>query len=313
MDGYCDINNAYINKSLILDTSPKDLDQMARQVNASKRAKSKDMYRDYRRNNNKSDALHGLLFGQNQIESNTPEQSIDQSRAGGFYNAQGEYQARKEKKDDSGTSLVDFVKNRENIKPPSNHNVHTKQSVDPINESDPDLDSSSNSEVSLNTTNISDESSSDLSSIITNEDIPDAEIADQLMKRSKQKEKHTKKKKSTRHKCIDFDIDSVESIESLDSGESLLKHIKHCGKCKKKVVDLIRRGKTQGLFVNDPASNKTISTAKPIQNNPARTEPDKTTSKSSAYLYPELKEILTVCLIGFLIIMVLDLVMRKNE
>ena len=30
------------------------------------------------------------------------------------------------------------------------------------------------------------------------------------------KRKNNKKKKSTRHKCIDFDIDSADSIESLD-------------------------------------------------------------------------------------------------
>ena len=43
MDGYCDIN-----KDLTSETIPKDLDQMARQINASKCAKSNDIYRAYR-------------------------------------------------------------------------------------------------------------------------------------------------------------------------------------------------------------------------------------------------------------------------
>jgi hypothetical protein len=82
------------------------------------------------------------------------------------------------------------------------------------------------------------------------------------------------------NQCDDFDLDSVDSIESLESGESLLKHIQHCNSCKTKVIELIKRHKHDKLHEkNENGQRGTFS---------------------------DMKDLLIVCLIGFLIIIILD-------
>ena len=113
----------------------------------------------------------------------------------------------------------------------------------------------------------------------------------------KTKSKFNIKKKSKRHKCMDFDIDVVDSLESLDSGESLLQHIRYCKDCKSKVMKLIKEH-----------NSKKKKYSKKIEVPKEKKELDTNTSFIKT---PEIKEIAIVCLISFLVIIVLDLIMKK--
>ena len=99
----------------------------------------------------------------------------------------------------------------------------------------------------------------------------------ELDKIIKTKSKYSDKKSSDNpnKKCIDFDLHSVESIESLESGESLLGHIRKCKDCKHKVSELVK------------------------------------THKKKKFDIFQYKEILAICLIGFLVIIILDLLMKN--
>jgi len=99
----------------------------------------------------------------------------------------------------------------------------------------------------------------------------------ELDKIIKTKSKYSDKRSSDNpnKKCIDFDLHSVESIESLESGESLLGHIRKCKDCKHKVSELVK------------------------------------THKKKKFDIFQYKEILAICLIGFLVIIILDLLMKN--
>lgn len=120
----------------------------------------------------------------------------------------------------------------------------------------------------------------------------------------KTKSKYNSNKISKRHKCIDFDLTSVDSIESLDSGESLLRHIRFCNECKNKVLILIKNKKDIGI---DHHNSKIHQYDTPVE-----IKMKKNTDLFS-FNIPELKEIIIVCLIGFLIIIFLDLILRIEK
>lgn len=136
--------------------------------------------------------------------------------------------------------------------------------------------------------------------------------SNEIDKEIKTKTKFNKNKKSKRHKCTDFDLKSVESLESIDSGESLLRHIRFCLECKDKIMTLIKRNKLDENRMDKNNKNKCLSNIehfdKPIQNNIDIKHQDKEPETS---WIPELKEIMTVFLVGFLVIIILDLFMRN--
>lgn len=147
-----------------------------------------------------------------------------------------------------------------------------------------------------------DDSSFDSSDKSSNNSLDTHEID----KHIKTKSKFKANKKSKRHKCIDFDLMSIDSIESLESGESLLHHIRFCNECKMKVLSLIKNKKND-KFNENQLSLYNVSNTSPIEINV-----EKQTDFFS-FNVPELKEILIVCLIGFLIIIILDLIMRIEK
>jgi hypothetical protein len=160
-------------------------------------------------------------------------------------------------------------------------------------------------------------------------------------KHIKSKSKFNNKKHSTRHTCIDFDLNSIDSLESLDSGESLLRHIRFCTECKDKVMGLIRKHKSSvknkssavlnidknkkcehiidiiesETQHNTPRAEKKIIVSDNTNNNTNNNSNNNTNNNSyiSSFRFPELKEIIIVCLLGFLIIIILDLVMKSNK
>jgi hypothetical protein len=146
---------------------------------------------------------------------------------------------------------------------------------------------------------------------------------------SKSKHNHTKK-------CIDYDLQSIDSLESLESGESLLEHINYCERCRDHVIGLIRKSrknKRNDLFsamtTNSIGSDVTIKNKNKNKNqnddtienmvNDIQSSSNKSDSqndivgenKDASGL--ELKEILTVCLIGFLVIIILDLTINYRS
>ena len=324
MDSYCDVNNAYSNKGILNDNcEPVDLEKLARQVNNSKKSRSKDIYRQYRKGSEGLDrsaqafntmissrADKGILGADmsiSQIATSSNNSSINPILRGikkpvnGFYSAQGDYAEFKamgdndvninyEPKNMSQTLICDIANNDAKAK-------HRKKLV---------MDDGSGSDgISLDTPSDGDSNSSFSSMTWDTKEID---------KHIKTKSKFNDKKRSKRHKCMDFDIDSVDSLESLDSGESLLRHIRFCKECKDKVMGLIRKHKTDSikLVKNDKKSSKCAHILNSVEDSlPDNTEKISQDNQQSIR-FPEIKEIVTVCLIGFLVIIILDLMMRNK-
>jgi hypothetical protein len=120
------------------------------------------------------------------------------------------------------------------------------------------------------------------------------DIYQELKINSKYDSNSKNKCKNNNRKCIDYDLQSVDSLESLESGESLLEHINQCDRCKDHVVDLIRKNRNTNTNSNNDNKNNTL------------TESNNLTQKNNSQ-YMEIKEILTVCLIGFIVIIILDM------
>lgn len=149
------------------------------------------------------------------------------------------------------------------------------------------------------------------------------DIYDELKKHNYKNNRSESKKT----KCIDYDLQSVDSIESLKSGESLFNHINYCERCKDHVINLIRKSRNSKNSKNSKndknsknlmrdveddldtdinVSNNNIIVSK---NNGLDNLDNFNNLNNSGFSYYslELKEILTVCLIGFIVIIILDL------
>lgn len=364
MDSYCDINNAYIDKGIL---SSGDLEKRARQINNNKRSKSKDVYRQYRKtsnapnnktSNNKSQSHTFAQFLANKADKGTNINIPDGTSTGGFYTAQGDYLENGEYQQDnaynpentSGTRIQDIIDANKNLTADKQYKYRSKSKARSkstnkkiYDDHTLDLDTPSSTDLSesLDSLSTDESNSTDSSNSSITWDIKDID------KQIKTKSKFDTKKRSKRHKCIDFDLNSVDSLESLDSGESLLRHIRFCTECKNKVIDLIRKNKINNknksnLNMNDKfdtnskllneirnlnLSHKIIEqmskSSVDIDSTPLESTDTKqkvksqkndthVVSKSTESYIPEIKEIITVCLIGFLIIMVLDLLMRSK-
>lgn len=366
-----DINNAYHNKGILSNNQneSRDLENLARRINNDKRLKTKDVYGKYRKNNtniisrdtlrNDSQAFTSFLTDQidtkvrvmpshqssnigmanvsncfSQCDSN----SNNSNEINGFYSAQGDYLENKYKPENmSGESYLrsgTLIKNINSVK------IDKKKKCNISKYDDLSLDTPS-----LNDNTFDSESSSDLSSSSNSSFSSLTWNIKEIDKQVKTKSKFDTKKRSKRHKCLDFDLNSVESLESLDSGESLLRHIRFCKECKDKVIDLIRKNKSdQKKCSNSKLSNsklinelKNLDISHKIMEHMEKTDSDSesyidrssstdnsniicqkskikkldVSQKTESYI-PEIKEIITVCLIGFLIIMILDLMMRSK-
>lgn len=283
MTSYCSINDAYLNKGMLSNND--DLDRLAREVNNSKKNKSRDIYHQYRKSSN---TLHKGIEAFNNLQNSQIDKGTKVKSDNGFYSAQGEYSSY-EPKNHNGSLIKEICGKSE----------RTGKKFRFDSESDG---------ISLDTPSdqSSDESSS-FSSMTWDTKEMDKEI--------KTKSKFNNKKKSKRHKCMDFDLDSIDSLESLDSGESLLRHIRFCQDCKEKVMDLIRKHKSDSVKkLRQKYKQKcleNISSKEKEREEQEKKELMSTSDTDNSNQMPELKEIITVCLIGFLVVIVLDLVMRK--
>ena len=274
MDPYCDINNAY-NKKPNDNYNINDLEKAARKINNDKKIKSKDVYRQYRNDINTLDknasTYANILKSKSDNGTLLSSASVD-----GFYSAQGDYAVFNEQKNNIVDNIIKpNVKNNDD-----SNDISLDISLDtPSTNISSDNYSKTNDSLSMDTFN---------SSITLDTNDIDKEI--------KTKSKFNIKKKSKRHKCMDFDIDIVDSIESLDSGESLLRHIRYCKECKDKVMNLIKKNNNK---------KKCLEKVKPSIK--------KEESITNTFIkQPEIKEIITVCLIGFLVIIILDLIMKNR-
>jgi hypothetical protein len=314
MDSYCDINNTYINNNKgILPNNQiqsRDLEKIARQINNDKRTKTKDVYRQYR-NNTKCDSNNSIIVSPHHQSSDINMTCFSNNNgSSGFYSAQGDYLENKYQPNNTSGTLIHDINNNNKISI-----KHRKSKYDDISLDTPSLNCDSDSSTS---------SSDSLNSSLTWN-------IKEIDKQIKSKSKFDTKKRSKRHKCIEFDLNSVDSLESLDSGESLLRHIRFCTECKDKVIDLIRKNKSNQKNTPD---NKLINEIKNLDLNHKIIENMDNYTDENHYIskpkplhekskichspqklesfIPEIKEIITVCLIGFLIIMILDLIMRSS-
>lgn len=322
---YCDVNNAFSNNG-ILNTN--DLEKLARQINNNKKIKSKDVYNKYRDTSIKLDNsahefqkmiisqadkgtkimpyhINGTM-GQNDFNINVANVPKKDTRRGakqpinGFFSAQGDY--------------AEF-KNTE-----SSNDSDYKIKSDAMSGSDG---------IILDTP--SDTSSSDNSNSSSNSDSSSSWNAKKIDKHIKSKSKFNNKKRSKRHKCMDFDLDSIDSLESLESGESLLRHIRICIECKEKVMNLIKKHKydkksqhiMDNINISDHKTLKDIIQEEIKENKKSDINDNKDHTKNivtentnnnsfiSYFNISQMKEIIIICLVGFLIIIVLDLIMNR--
>ncbi len=318
---YCNINRFQT------DPMENNLDTLARQINDNKKKNSRDIYNEYRKN--ATNAHNGILAFNNFQQSQNDKEThinpiIDNS---GFYSAQGDYSEYKPNSM-SGTLIKDICIDKRNNDIHKSKNILPNINIMPTLPKNTNLQFHDDSTLSVGMTietpsapanSSMDESSSDSESLLSS--ITEDEIEDQLKTKSKYSNSNNKKK-NKRHKCIDFDLNSVDSLESLESGESLINHIRFCPKCKTKVMDLIKKHKSDTLKMK----KLTQTRIKPqihypenfiVQNDVSENEKSKNDinenfkSFTNEY-YPEFKEIITICLIGFLVIIILDLMMRHN-
>lgn len=348
MDSYCDINNAYTGKGVLInkfdhvDDNIYSLEKMARQVNSDKRSKTKDMYHQYRNNVTHSNlsSAHGTRqindFLDNQNDKMIrPVQSHQKTDIGsayiapntsapGFYSAQGDFMENIYRPTSTSGTLVKNIMNKQikkitKKKKPNYEDISLDTpSQKDINESDDLSDSESNTKSDAESNNVLDNLSNESSDTLITLDTK--EIDNQV----KIKAKYDSKKKSKRRKCFDFDLDSVDSLESLNSGESLLKHIKTCRDCKDKVITLIRKNKASHKKLpknydplSDLSDKEHIGDRKSDYVNQTKNQlneyiNDNISQSGILSNMPEIKEMVTVCLIGFLVIMILDLLMRTK-
>ena len=290
IDSYCNVNDAYssINKNEV------SLDHMARQINNNKKKNRTDIYNQFR---NSSDQAQKSINAFNNLQLLQNDKDIminlNNRNEGGFYSAQGEY-APYTPKNKSGTII-------------KKNQIHENGSNMSLSIDTPSYNSNNSIDNSMD--NSMDNSRYSLSTINTEE-------IDEHVKTKSKFNKRSKFNKIKRHHCIDFDIDSADSLESLDSGESLLKHIKSCQKCKEKVIDLINKHKNSKKCISLSLLDNDIVDATPNLQKISKQQTSKNNlfNDSGSFLWlwsPEIKEIVTVCLFGFLIIIMLDLLMRK--
>lgn len=143
---------------------------------------------------------------------------------------------------------------------------------------------------------------------ITLEDIyHEIRLGSKYTQRADEAARNVRRKKAKR--CIDYDLQSVDSLESLESGESLLEHINECSRCRDQVVDLIRKSRTtkKSELMDQIVSNMNRSNTSDERSTDLVANSDGNAQVSEENGGYELKEILTVCLIGFLVIIILDL------
>jgi hypothetical protein len=347
IDSYCNINDAFSggNKHEI------SLDQMARQINNNKKMNKSDIYNQYRKSSDRAhksiEAFNNLQSLQNDKNTTLCPDTLDH----GFYSAQGEYAPPYIPKNKSGTMIKNIgtinnqgqeilereILERENLEQENLEQENLEQGQRSVHRNNFDLSISIDTpSYDSNSVDSSDSNPSyDGDSRFSLSTISTEEIDEHI----KTKSRFNKKNKSNRiyrHHCVDFDIDSADSLESLNSGESLLRHIKSCHKCKEKVIDLIKKNKNTSTqkcvsFGSDLSAislannmsepgNHRIDDKKRIykgKNNGTGTYTGSSTNTSTCtstwtWLWsPETKEIVTICLFGFLIIIMLDLFMRK--
>lgn len=312
-------------------------------------------------------SLHSTIYRMQDVTRELEFHLHHQICRGGFYSAQGDYSEYRPQKL-SGTLIKDICRDDESMNqspefssekisldtpsaqsddqsfndlfttPNCNYNVqesNNDHSNDMSNDLSNDMSNDMSNDSSSNDSSISSSNHSSLSLTMDTHEID---------KQIKTKSKFNTKKRSKRHKCMEFDLDSVDSLESLDSGESLLRHIRFCQECKDKVMQLIRKQKTcaikslkkhrknskciNGLLSelseednhdNDSHYQSHNSSVAKIprsvsnkQNTGAYNDNKSTdnTTDISSYI-PELKEVLILCLIGFLVVILLDLMLKK--
>jgi len=143
---------------------------------------------------------------------------------------------------------------------------------------------------------------------ITLEDIyREIKLGSKYTKKADETAKNVRKRNS--RKCIDYDLQSIDSLESLESGESLLEHINNCNRCRDQVVDLIRKSRdAKQSKIESMISESEVE--RDISKKLSTESVKKTKMDMTGF---ELKEILTVCLIGFLVIIILDLTINYRS
>lgn len=304
MDLYCDTNNAYNINTSTYNLSPSnnqiDLVEKARLVNESKKKKKEDIYGKYRKSNVNTYNFERELNAFDKIQKFNNDKNIHYAESD---------------KIASNAICPSLSKGHGNILSPVIPDIHNNNQkygfysaqgeyldcnkiTDKKNNDKDDLSIDTPSENS----SISSESSLSAFSTMSF----DTNEIDKLIKT---KSKFSSGKKHDRHICEDFDLSSVDSLESLDSGESLLKHIRNCQNCRKKVTDLIKKHTDNKKHTSCIDTDNNIIKDKDINTNIK----DKNIKKqrTSYFQLPELKEIITICMIGFLIIILLDLLIKN--
>lgn len=306
---YCHVNDAFN-----ADHLNNDLDVMARKVNDNKRLKNNDIYKSFRKNNaylnsngcdtlvdspdDPSDGLNGMNGSVGSVG-----RCVD-----GFYTRQGEYMNNNPLIMADKESRIKELKMEKNIKGIHDNTYRGVDHSEAISLDTPsDVDSDSFS---------SDEKNTISTDEIKNEVIAKSKYTKNYCGKNQMNVHLEKRHIGKRDKCYDFDLISVDSLESLESGESLLEHAHKCYDCKKKLMDLIKKNhKKEKKEKNKHYREPNINLTKPPVHLNNRSvdmdvKPRRQKNMEVVYDYMELKNILIVCMIGFMIIVLMDIIIR---
>jgi len=383
MSAFCHVDDAYNQ----INHNDVDLDKLAREINEQKKQNARDIYRNYR--TDQETLSRGVTAYNNLQRDGYDKETNIPNITQGFFSAQGEYadiSSIYDNKNETGLLISDIIDEKKQL-PKKNIRVKKKRSnldsnttndilknmisnkyynneiegiskINNNNFSSKSYDSKDNGDLEISSISDSMSELSDISYIHDDESAdtlisnpiqyshsrPLSKMKPKLIKNRQEKDsaitlediyreiklgsnytqkadetaRNVRKKKAKR--CIDYDLQSIDSLSSLESGESLLEHINACSRCRDHVIDLIRKNrqnKKSDLMERIVGGmNKTYDDVKNtdiqdnnIKDNNIKEDMDDTNNYGGFAL----KEILTICLIGFLVIIILDLTINYKH
>jgi len=311
---YCHVDDAFN-----ADHHNNNLDTMARKVNDNKRKKNNDIYKNYRKDNtySKSNGPDTMADSADNMYSLNESNGSSGKDGDGFYTRQGEFLTNNPFIiADKGTRIAE-LEIEKNIK-----GIHTDTYRGSDHSEAISLDTPSDGD--------SDSFSSDEKNSISTDEIKKEVIAKSKYTKNYCGKNQTEKRRTEkRDRCYDFDLISVDSLESLESGESLLEHAHKCYDCKKRLMDLIKKNQKKerknkqyrephmrAPGIEDPHNKEPGIILTKKMGHPTNemvdidVKPRRQKNTEESYDYMELKNILIVCMIGFMIIVLMDIIIR---
>jgi hypothetical protein len=322
-----------------------DLDQLARSVNNDIKNKKRNKQKRFKLYGTYEDMHTSGNEAFIDMMQNDYDVAVEEN-AQGYYNAQGDYindsfanntNSTNNASGIKGTSVRDILNSRnttiydESLSLMSDKTMDDKSiSLNIFNDkqykykknkisNDSEISDSEFSDIS----NISNLSNIDNNNVYIDSDsnsdynLSDEEIELELRSNSNYVSERSSDNTNVMHRnCVDYDIHSVDTLNSLTSGESLIEHIGYCETCRKKVIDLIQKNKIKKQKRKRKKREKYRKKNKDLvqlnyddfvkENDKITINNDNNNSGNLVDMFSQYKELILICLIGIILIFMLD-------